>query len=88
MHILIEAYFDIATAIDNEQTMSVDNVCDLLEITDSDSLETGLDKLLTVALNPNVRTLPYEQRLAAIKTCQVIIGHLFRIIVGIDSKFK
>ena len=80
-----EALRDIEEATQFQTQLSIDEVFELLGIENELSLEENIYKLFNVALNPIVCSLPREKRLAAIKTCEVIIGKLFLLSTGFGN---
>src|SRR6188768_3287434 len=78
-----QALPDIQAAHAQEDMMDIGQVLELLEVAETE-FEEVIDLLFNVALHPNVLALPDEDRWAAIKTCQVVIGQLFTTASWVD----
>ncbi len=78
----IEAFQDIHDAIESENTLPEEEVFNLLGVTNSFPFETNIQLLLEAPTHENIINLPREKKLAAIKTCQVVLGKLFLLASG------
>lgn len=77
-----EALQDIAEAVSFTEQITAKELFQLLDINEGMAIEVVLKKLFNAPINPRLNSLPREKKLAAIHTCEVIIGKLFLLSTG------